>query len=176
MADTSSIETTDSSVDTPQWLFSFGASEVETSSNRKGHMKFIFNADNSSAVTAFTDRPDRLTDRLTMKKFVNSYDTIFGGGKPNASVTHWDMKGKFNNHAYEILGIKKKGNKYIVRTDLLQEDYIDEVAFDGDNNDSGAVGIPNPFSIAQANFFIDSAPWYCYSSLLTNYIDSGCSG
>ena len=98
MADTTSTEATDSNMDTPQWLFSFGVSDVEASSNREGHMKFVFKTDNSTEVTAFTDRPNRLMNRLPRKKFAKSFDTIFADDKPNASLTHWYMKGKFNNH------------------------------------------------------------------------------
>ena len=123
MADTTSTEATHSSKDTPQWLFSFGASDVEASSNRKGHMKFVFKTDNSTEVTAFTDRPDRLTERFPMNKFANSFDTMFGDDKPNASLTHWDMNGKFNNHVHEIVKIKKKGSKYTIKTNLLETKY-----------------------------------------------------
>ena len=159
MADTTSTEATDSSVDTPEWLFSFGASDVEASSNRKGHMKFVYKAESSTEVTAFTDRPDRLTDRLPMKKLANSFDTIFADGKPNASLTHWGRNGSFHNHVHEILKIKKKGNKYTIKTNLLEDDYIGEIFPDGMDGGSNALGTPNPFAIAQANFFIDNGLW-----------------
>ena len=55
-------------------------------------MKFVFKTDNSTEVTAFTDRPNRLMNRLPRKKFAKSFDTIFADDKPNASLTHWYME------------------------------------------------------------------------------------
>ena len=154
---TDTTEKADASMEASQWLFSFGASDVETQSNRKGHMKFILNDDDSSLVTAFAG-PDRLTNRLSMKKFVKSFGEVFGNDKPNASATYWDNDGDFINHVCEISGIRRKGKKYIIKTNLLHEVYIDTV-LSGNHDDSLNIsGIPNPYSIAEANFFIDSEP------------------
>lgn len=160
-------KTLESSADTPRWLFSFGASDVQTSSNRRRHMKFTFDIDNSSAVTAFTDRPDRLTNQFSMKKFEKSFDKIFGKDKPNASATHWGTNGTFNNHVYEIIGIKRNGNAFTVMTNLPQEDYIDTVISKGSSTDLNTTEIPNPFSIAEANFFVDSSA-SCWIPIIGN--------
>ena len=93
-----------------------------------------------------------------MKKFVKSFDEVFGNDKPNASATYWDNDGDFINHVYEISGIRRKAEKYIMKTNLLHEVYIDTV-LSGNHDDSLNIsGIPNPYSIAEANFFIDSEP------------------
>ena len=87
-------------------------------------------------------------------------------------MTHWDVKGEFNNHVHEILEINNKGNKYTTKAGLLADDCINQVASDSDNNHSNgganAICIPNPFVIAQAIFFIGSAPWcwYCFGFAL----------
>ena len=100
-----------------------------------------------------------------MKKFTNNFNTMFAGDKPNASVTHWDMKGKFNNHVHEILKIKRKGNKFTIKTNLTEGDYINEIFPDVMNESSNTFGIPNPFSINQANFFIDSTLLYLHPDM-----------
>ncbi len=145
--------------DTPSWLFSFGASNVKTMNTRKGQMNFTFDADDSSLVTAFTDRPARLTDRLSMKNFAQNFNEIFGDDKPNASLTHWDLDGNFYNHVYEIKGIKKRNGKYILKSDLLESDFTEALPLSKDQ------GSYEPPVIEQANFFVDGAIW----SFLCNF-------
>ena len=171
MADTSSTETTESNTDTPQWLFSFGASNVKTRSNHKGHMKFIFNDDDSSLVTAFTDRPDRLTDRMSIKNFAKNFDEIFGDDKPNASLTHWEANGSFHNHVYKINSIKKRKGKYILKSDLIESDFNDTL------NPSQELAPTEPPVIKEANFFVDGAVWSFLCQFFTggsNACDSSC--
>ena len=77
----------DAASDMPSWLFSFGASNVRVRETRKGHLTFIFDAKSTSKVTAFSDRPDRLTGQMSMKKLADGFDDIFFDSKPNASLT-----------------------------------------------------------------------------------------
>ena len=111
------------SKDSSSWLFSFGASDVQVRPSRngkhKGRMTFSFDADNCSKITAFTDRPDRLTRQLSMKPFANDFNDLFGDDKPNASLTSW-QEGEFHNHAFEIYSIKRKNGQYHLKTDLLE--------------------------------------------------------
>ena len=149
------------SSDTASWLFSFGASNVQAKATRKGHMTFSFKADDCSEITAFTDRPDRLKRQIKMKHFAKDFEAMFGDDMPNSSLTHWNMNGDFKNHVYEIVGIKKSKGKYIVKTDLLNEDYIKKVSNANNSDDPSTIGMPNPFAVGQGNFFIDS--YTCYS-------------
>ena len=95
MADTTSTESNQSYENSPQWLFSFGASNVQTSSSRKGHMRFILDDKNTSVITAFTDRPNRLTGRVSMKNVAKSFDKIYYNNNP--ALAHWDADGSFYN-------------------------------------------------------------------------------
>ena len=171
MADTISTEAIESSSDTPQWLFSFGASNGKTRSNRKGHMTFIFNDDDSSLVTAFTDRPDRLTDRMSIKNFAKNFDEIFGDDKPNASLTHWEVNGNFYNHVYKINSIDKRNGKYFLKSDLIESDFNDTL------NLSQGLASTEPRIIREANFFVDGAVWSFLCQFFTassNACDSSC--
>ena len=108
MADTTSTESNQSYENSPQWLFSFGASNVQTSSSRKGHMRFILDDKNTSVITAFTDRPNRLTGRVSMKNFAKNFDEIYYNNKPNTALAHWDADGSFYNNVCKIKKINKK--------------------------------------------------------------------
>ena len=125
------------------WLFSFGASNVKAKATRKGHITFSFETDDCSMVTTFSDRPQRLTGTMKMDRLSKYFNKMFGDDKPNASVTYWDQDGNFNNHVYEIEGIKKRKGKYILRTDLIEDEITNSTA-------------SNASVIEQANFFVDN--------------------
>ena len=146
--------------DEPTWLFSFGASNVKAREGRKGNLNFFFDQKNTSKVTAFTDRPDRLTGQMSMKDLVNEFDAIFFDSKPNASLTHWDEDG-FHNHVYEIKSInRRKGGSYRMKTNLLGADFYENFADDQIVCSKGDECI-EPSVIEEANFFIDSVTWGC---------------
>ena len=148
--------------ETPAWLFSFGASDVEAKASRQGQMTFSVDAGDCSVITAFTDRPDRLTRQIKMKHFARDFDDMFGENKPNASLTHWSGE-RFHNHGLEIESIKKRKGQYIIKTNLTEYNYINAVVPSVDSSDAEIVGIPNPFSLGSASFFIDSNSSGCDS-------------
>lgn len=71
------------------WLYSFGAADIGYSSNKKGKVTYFVDEDDVSAITAFTDRLNRLTGTTKIQKFVRNFKRMFGNDKPNASLTHW---------------------------------------------------------------------------------------
>ena len=137
------------------WLFSFGASNVKAKATRRGEMIFSFDADDCSEITSFTDRPNRLTAEIKMKRFVRDFDEMFGDDKPNASLAYWDANNNFKNHVYEIQGIKKRNHRYIINTDLNGE-YYDKVINTSNSKGLENVEILDPSLINQASFFVDS--------------------
>ena len=143
----------------PSWLYSFGSSDVQAKMTDKGHTNFSFDADECSIITGFTDRPNRLTEEIIMKKFAKNFNKMFGKDKPNASLTHWDG-GEFQNHVYKINNIHKRKGQYIIKTDLLHDDYLDTISASGFVGCT-AKGCNEPPNIQQANFFID--PSFLYS-------------
>ena len=146
------------SSDAPSWLFSFGASEVKAKVTRQGRINFVVDPKTSSDMTGFTDRPDRLTGKMKIKSFARKFDEFFGDDKPNASMTYWNKSGDFNNHVYEIEGIRKEKGRYHIKTSLLEEDLYQTTSNQSDSDGSDKSSIADSFSINQANFFIDSTP------------------
>ena len=148
-----------SSTNKPSWLFSFGASDVGYSANKKKKITYIVDSKDISVITAFTDRPDRLTGKTTMKWFAKNFDNMFGDDLPNASLTHWTDK-QFYNGVFEIESIKKKKDKFYIKTDTLLEDHSNG-AMAHDPNLMGMAGLAESSQatdvIKQANFFIDAA-------------------
>ena len=148
-----------SSEDNPSWLFSFGASNVGYSANKKKKITYIVDSKDVSVITSFTDRPDRLTGKTTMKWFTKNFKNMFGDDLPNASLTHWTDK-QFYNGVFEIESIKKKKGKFFIKTNTLLDDHSsgamahDPILMEmaGLVESSEATNV-----IKQANFFIDAA-------------------
>ena len=144
---------------TPSWLYSFGAADIGYSSNKQGKVTYFVNEDDISAITAFTDRPNRLTGTTNIKKFARNFKKMFGDDKPNASLTHW-TDGKFYNGVFEIKSIKKRSGKYHIKTDSLLKDQITgamghaptQVEMSLLMDESAATKV-----IKQASFYIDSS-------------------
>ena len=82
-------------------------------------MTFIFNDDESSLVSAFTDRPIRLTGKLSMKSFADDFDKFFEGINLNAWLTHCELDEEFSNHVYEIEKNQKRNDMYVLKTNVL---------------------------------------------------------
>ena len=153
----------------PSWLFSFGTSNVRARQNRKGQLTFIFDAKNTSKITAFSDRPERLTGQMSMKKLANGFDNIFFDSRPNASLTHWDDDG-FHNHIYEIKSInRRKNGTYSMKTNLLESALSENFADDQIVCSKGDKCI-EPHVIEEANFFIDSITWGCNMAQAAMYV------
>ncbi len=120
--------------------FSFGASDVKVKTRKNDKLTFIFDADDASSVTTFTDGPDPLTGQMNMKRFAKKFTKIFGDDDPNVSITHWQEG--FNIAVCEIKDIKvKKNGQYAIRTDLLAMDMPS--------------GTKMPGILAEASFFVD---------------------
>ncbi len=120
--------------------FSFGASDVKVKTRKNDRLTFLFDTDDASVVTTFTDGPDRLTGQMNMKRFAKKFTKIFGDDDPNVSITHWSEG--FNIAVCEIKNIKvKKNGQYAIKTDLLAMDMPS--------------GTKMPGIISEASFFID---------------------
>ena len=101
------------------WLYSFGASSAIVKYRKNKNVKFRISGDDASVVTGFTDRPERLTGQMTLGRFGQTFQELFGQDKPNASITHWGSA--FENTIFTIKSIKYKSkeDEFVVKTDLL---------------------------------------------------------
>ena len=91
---------------------------------------------------------------MKVNKLAKNFENWFGDDKPNASLTHWNEDGDFSNHVYEIKNIRKKNGRYILRTNLIEKDFLQEIS--DDPIICHRIGCVEPPIIDQANFFIDS--------------------
>ena len=132
------------------WLFSFGASNVTAKATKKGHMTFTFSGDDGTDMTAFTDRPDRLTGQLPLKRFARTFRKNFGDDYPNASMTSW-KDGEFANSVFEITKFKHNGGDYHLKTDLLLDNF-NQLKISSHAKKSGE----NVYFLPEASFFVDS--------------------
>ena len=136
------------------WLFSFGAARVKSKITPKGSVTFNFQEQNSSTLTAFSDRPERIKDQFRLKYFARKFSSAFKDSNPNASMTYWE-NGIFYNHVYEITDFKKEKSSFRLKTNLSHKDYIET-----HNDNSFKIFSKKNQSkhvINQVNFFIDSA-------------------
>ena len=130
-------ETKEGSNQKPSWLFSFGVSKAKARQAKNGRISFTFNKRAVSDITAFTDRPERLTGKLDIDGFSKHFDGIFadGKGKPNASVTYW--KDGFENKICKVTDIRLTENRkdrYVVKAKMLTKssafyDQLEDVDF-----------------------------------------------
>ena len=117
------------------YSFNFGVTDVAIlKRGKKEKITFTFDHADSSPVTHFVDRPDRVTGQHTMKNFANDLagywekDSDVDFEEPNAFVSHWSQKlnpgmNGFSHAAFEIEGmnINKRG-KVFIKTDLTPKD------------------------------------------------------
>jgi len=143
---------------TPSWLLSFGASDIGVRARKQGELTFVIDSKNVSTVTTFTDRPDRVTGQMKMSRLARSFTNMFGTNYPNASITHW-TDGKFYNGVFEVKSIRKRRNKFYLKTDVLIEDH-GRGSLAHDPNLVKMAGLFDDFAatkvIDNASFFVDN--------------------
>lgn len=105
---------------------SFGASRIGIKTSKKNVVTFVIDKDDFTKVTAFTEHPDRLTGESSFKSFKRHYDDMYGDMHPNATLTHWS-EGEHYTGVFEIKSLKKKGNKYHLKTDTVLSEHSDSL-------------------------------------------------
>ena len=146
------------------WLFSFGASSVKTRPTSDGLVAFRINADDCSVITAFTDRPNRITAQMRMDRFAREFGEMFDQRKPSASLTYWDKKGNLHSHVYKFNSIESTKKNYIIKAELIEGDYVDNAV--SNSKKCLKLNCLEKKTITNASFFMDGSHYSGSAALL----------
>jgi hypothetical protein len=131
---------------TPTWMFTFAASKLKIKQMSSGSSNYRFKVKKKhvSEISLFSERPDRLTSKVSAEQFKDTFNDIFKSDKPNASMAYW-RKG-YHSSSFEMKTFRDSRNNsnYIIDANLLDSNH----------------GLSTRTDLENVSLFVDSA-WLC---------------
>jgi len=145
-----------------KWLFEvFGKNGTISKSKGKNNYEIIIE-DVGVDVDAFTDKPQRIYQEVSLQKVVKKWDTLFSDSSPNAALNYRDLDGGDSESTFVFEMKKPKWNKKSGEIKFAAKQHsgqmIDDLSMSGDLADHAhKSGDPITGKILNSSLFIDTA-------------------
>ena len=144
-----------------KWLFEvFGQNGTISKSKGKNNYEIIIE-DVGVDVDAFTDKPQRIYQEVSLKKVVKKWDVLFSDSNPNAALNYRDLGGDSEStFVFEMKKPKwnKKSGEIKFAAKQHSSQIIDNLSMSGDlANHAHKSGDPISGKILNSSLFIDTA-------------------
>ena len=145
-----------------KWLFEvFGKNGTISKSKGKNNYEIIIE-DVGVDVDAFTDKPQRIYQEVSLQKVVKKWDKLFSDSSPNAALNYRDLDGGDSESTFVFEMKKPQWNKKSGEIKFAAKQHsgqmIDDLSMSGDLADHAhKSGDPITGKILNSSLFIDTA-------------------